>query len=72
MGTIFDYLDWRGDIPFAQVPLNPVDALILSTLAYVHFQDLVPQRARSRRASGPGRPGFSLPSGIFYGGSGTV
>lgn len=42
MGTIFDYLDWRGDIPFAQVPLNPVDALILSTLAYVHFQDLVP------------------------------
>jgi len=44
VGTIFDYLDWRGDIPFAQVPLNPVDALILSTLAYVHFQDLVPQR----------------------------
>ena len=50
MGTIFDYLDWRGDIPFAQVPLNPVDALILSTLAYVHFQDLVPQRP------GPGVP----------------
>ena len=50
MGTIFDYLDWWGDIPFAQVPLNPVDALILSTLAYVHFQDLVPQRP------GPGVP----------------
>lgn len=38
MGTIFDYLDWRGDIPFAQVPLNPVDALILSTLAYDKLQ----------------------------------
>ncbi len=42
MANIFEYLKWRGDIPLSQVPLNQVDNLILSTLVYIHFQDLVP------------------------------
>ncbi len=42
MTNLFDYLQWRGDIPLSQLPLNSVDNLILSTLVYVHFQDLIP------------------------------
>lgn len=42
MGNLFDYLSWRGDLTFDQVPFGPVDALILSTLSYVHFDGLVP------------------------------
>lgn len=26
MADMFDYLSWRGDIRFAQLPINPVDA----------------------------------------------
>lgn len=37
MANLFDYLNWRGDIPFSQCPVNPVDALIFSTLAYIQF-----------------------------------
>lgn len=43
MADLFDYLRWRGDIPFSQVPPTPVDALIFSTLAYVSFKDIVPE-----------------------------
>ena len=42
MGTMFDYLDWRGDLPFSDVPFTPVDALIFSTLVYVQFEGIVP------------------------------
>lgn len=38
---MFDYLTWRGDIPFSQVPAGPVDALILSTLVYTQFGELI-------------------------------
>jgi len=39
--NLFDYLTWRGDISLLQVPLTPVDNLILSNLSYVHFDDLL-------------------------------
>ena len=42
MGNLFDYLSWRGDLTLEQAPFGPVDALILSTLSYVRFDDLVP------------------------------
>lgn len=42
---MFDYLLWRGDIPFSQLPLNPVDALIFSALSYVSFENVVPDEA---------------------------
>ncbi len=41
MADLFDYLRWRGDIRFSQVPMNSVDALIFSALAYVHYEDAV-------------------------------
>ncbi len=37
MADLFDYLHWRGDLPFAQDPPNEVDALIFSALAYIRF-----------------------------------
>ena len=42
MGNMFDYLDWRGDLPFSDVPFTPVDALIFSTLVYARFEGIVP------------------------------
>ena len=41
MADIFDYLNWRGDIPFSQVPPTPVDGLIFSALVYIDFADIV-------------------------------
>ena len=40
MANILDYLTWRGDIPFSQVPLNEIDSLILSRISYFHFDNL--------------------------------
>lgn len=45
MNNIFDYLKWRGDIPFERLGPNPVDGLIFSTLAYVHYDGCVPEQA---------------------------
>ena len=41
MANVFDYLEWRGDLTFSQAPLNAVDNLILSCLAYVVLDGLV-------------------------------
>ena len=35
MADLFDYLHWRGDLSFSQCPVNAVDALIFSALAYI-------------------------------------
>lgn len=35
MTSMLDYLTWRGDLTFQRDPLNAVDALIFSTLAYI-------------------------------------
>ncbi|MBP1743075.1 MAG: hypothetical protein H6Q58_53 [Firmicutes bacterium] len=51
MANIFDYLEWRGDLSFAQDRFNEVDNLILSVLAYVDYEGLV-----SETAGGPGTP----------------
>lgn len=41
MANIIDYVLWRGDIPLAQVPLDEVDALVLSYLSYMPFEGVV-------------------------------
>ncbi len=41
MADMFDYLNWRGDLPMDRVPPNPVDTLILSELTYIGFDTLV-------------------------------
>lgn len=42
MADIMDYLDWRGDLSLENSPFNEVDHLILSQLAYVNFDGIVP------------------------------
>ena len=42
MANMIDYVLWRGDLPMESVPLGEVDALILSYLTYLPFDDLVP------------------------------
>lgn len=37
MADLFEYLRWRGYLSFTQDPLNAVDALIFSALAYIRF-----------------------------------
>jgi hypothetical protein len=42
MANLLDYLRWRGDLPLRASPFNAVDSLILSVLAYVPFDGVVP------------------------------
>ena len=42
MSNIFDYLTWRGDLPFVSAPLCPVDTLLFSMLPYIRLEGLVP------------------------------
>ena len=41
MANIIDYVQWRGDIPLAQVPFGAVDALVLSYLSYMPFAGIL-------------------------------
>lgn len=43
MATLFDYLDWRGDLTFTEAPLNEVDSLIFSLLSYLDLKEIVPE-----------------------------
>lgn len=36
------YLKWRGDLSIKESPFNEVDALILSELVYIRFENIVP------------------------------
>ena len=42
MPSTLDYLTWRGDLLFTERPLNRVDNLIFSHLAYLNLEGLVP------------------------------
>ena len=41
--NFFTYLKWRGDLSIKEFPFNEVDALILSELVYIHFENIVPE-----------------------------
>ncbi|MBQ3281204.1 MAG: DUF2974 domain-containing protein [Eubacterium sp.] len=43
-GNLFDYVNWRGDIPMSVDPFNEVDNLLLSALVYAPFDGLVPEK----------------------------
>jgi hypothetical protein len=45
MQNMFDYLEWRGDLSFGRDEFNEVDNLILSTLAYLKLDGVVPPHA---------------------------
>ncbi|MBE6578060.1 MAG: DUF2974 domain-containing protein [Ruminococcaceae bacterium] len=42
MATLFDYLDWRGDLSFSQSGVCEVDNLIFSHICYLDFEGLIP------------------------------
>ena len=42
MANMMDYIDWRGDLEFSQVPLCEVDNLIMSMLCYIDFENIIP------------------------------
>lgn len=46
MGTLFDYLNWRGDLKFSEAPLNEVDSLIFSLISYMDLKGIVPTEHR--------------------------
>ena len=48
MGTVYDYLNWRGDLSFRASPFCEVDSLILSMFSYLNMQDIVPSPASHR------------------------
>ena len=48
MYDMFDYLEWRGDLPFKKIGPNPVDMLIFSTLSYIDFNGIVPKNPNQR------------------------
>ncbi len=43
MGTLYDYIKWRGDLTFSEAPLNEVDSLIFSLLSYLDLKGIVPE-----------------------------
>ena len=45
MGTVFDYLDWRGDLSFEESDVTEVDALILSLVSYLDLCKIAPASA---------------------------
>ena len=48
MYDMFDYLEWRGDLPFSKIGPSPVDMLIFSTLSYIQFDGIVPNTPNQR------------------------
>ena len=44
MGTILDYIEWRGDLSFEASPFNEVDNLIFSWMSYVELKGIVSGR----------------------------
>ncbi len=42
--TLFEYIAWRGDLTFEEVPLNELDSVIFSLLSYVDFDGIIPNQ----------------------------
>ncbi len=47
MGTILDYIEWRGDLSFEASPFNEVDNLIFSWMSYVDLDGIVSEDMNS-------------------------
>lgn len=45
MANSFDYLLWRGDVPFSASPFNEIDGMLLSRLSYAPFELIGKKRA---------------------------
>lgn len=49
MADFFDYLTWRGDLPFEKDPFNKIDALLLAHITYSIFDGIVPEAFNKRK-----------------------
>ena len=49
--TILTYIKFRGDLDIKKYPFNEVDALILSELAYIQFDNIVPSVVQEGRVT---------------------
>ena len=59
MGNILSYIEWRGDLSFAQSAFNEVDNLIFSVLSYLEFGNVIP-------APGEGEIAIEAASEAFF------
>lgn len=44
MANLLDYISWRGDLSFSKSPFNKLDALILSQITYILWDDVAPEK----------------------------
>lgn len=51
MASLSDYLTWRGDITFDQVPLTTVDALLLSQLSYLDLRKIIGTKEKKQECT---------------------
>lgn len=51
MASLSEYLIWRGDITFDEVPLNEVDALLLSQLSYLNLRGIIGKTERKKECT---------------------
>ena len=51
MANLSEYLVWRGDITFDEVPLNTVDALLLSQLSYLNLHGIIGKAERKKECT---------------------
>lgn len=51
MASLSDYLVWRGDITFEQVPLTVVDALLLSQLSYLDLTGVIGENEKRKECT---------------------
>ena len=49
MADFFDYLNWRGDLSFDDVPFNKIDALLLAHVTYSIFDGVVPENFTEKK-----------------------
>ncbi len=48
MPNLMDYLEWRGDLTFAEAPLCEADNLVFCLLAYVDLDGIIPNEPHKR------------------------
>ena len=48
MQGMIEYLKWRGDLSFDKAPQNEIDALILSEISYIPFENVVPSLSENK------------------------
>lgn len=51
MDTIYSYVKFRGDLDIKQYPFNEVDALVLSELVYIRFDNIVPSMVQEGKVT---------------------